>query len=235
MNFRFKQFIVQQELAAMKVGTDSILLGAWANINAEVNSILDIGAGTGILSLMCAQRSTATVIDAVELEDNAFVEAVSNFENSPWADRLFCYHSSIQEFALEIDTTYDFIIANPPFFSPSAIQEVSSRTMARQTHLLNHMSLLKAVKSLLHSTGTFAVIIPFDMESFFCKLATNMGLYVCRTTRVKDTFKAPVKRSLLQFSFQNQFTEEHILILKDKQGVYSEEFKALTQDYYLNF
>ena len=128
--FHFKQFTIKQEQSAMKVGTDSILLGSWVDLNTE-NSILDIGAGTGILALMLAQRSDAEIIDAVEIDEKSFEEAVYNFENSSWGDRLFCYHSSIQEFSNEIDDTYDLIIANPPYFSPHKINSVSSKSVAR--------------------------------------------------------------------------------------------------------
>ncbi len=151
-NFQFKEFTIQQEKTAMKVGTDSILLGSWVALDTE-NSILDIGTGTGLLALMLAQRSDALTIDAVEINEEAYIEAVTNFENSPWGDRLFCYHASIQEFATEIDEKYDLIVANPPYFDPSKI--ISSRSIARQTHTLTHMVLLKNTKKLLSKKVMF--------------------------------------------------------------------------------
>ena len=233
--FQCKQFTVQQELSAMKVGTDSMLLGAWVTISDEVNSILDIGAGTGILSLMCAQRSTALTIDAVEIDDNAYTEAVTNFENSPWADRLFCYHSSIQEFSATIDDTYDLIIANPPFFDSSKIKAVTARHIARETHLLNHLTLLKSVKELLSISGSCAFIIPFELAAFFIELAEKSGLFLMRKTVVRDTAKAPKKRSLLQFSLQQQDVKMNELVLKNPDTSYSKAFIALTRDFYLDF
>ena len=101
--FKFKQFTVEQDRAAMKVGTDGVLLGAWTSLANQPDSILDIGAGTGLVALMLAQRSTAEIIDAVEVEDNSFEQCVGIFEASPWSDRLFCYHASFQEFYLEME------------------------------------------------------------------------------------------------------------------------------------
>ncbi len=115
--FHFKQFTIQQDKTAMKVGTDGVLLGAWVKIETEVCSILDVGSGTGLIALMLAQRSNAEVIDAVELNADAYIQTVENFEASDWGDRLFCYHASLQEFADEIDDKYDLIISNPPFYT----------------------------------------------------------------------------------------------------------------------
>jgi tRNA1Val (adenine37-N6)-methyltransferase len=232
--FRFKQFTIQQERSAMKVGTDSILLGAWTAVDDEVESILDIGAGTGILALMLAQRSDATHIDAVEIDSDAHIEAVTNFENSLWADRLFCYHSSIQEFSGEMDEKYDLIISNPPYFNPSKIQSTDSRSVARQTHLLNHITLLQSIKKLLKPTGTSAFIIPVELEDFFLTLAGNMGLYPYRIMRVKDMESANYKRTLLQFKFIKGQISVETLTLKNDDTSYSDEFVTLTKDFYLN-
>jgi len=231
-SFRFKQFTIKQEQSAMKVGTDSILLGSWVTVEKE-ESILDIGSGTGILALMLAQRSNAKIIDAVEIDANTYEEAVENFENSPWGDRLFCYHSSIQEFAKEIDDKYDLIIANPPYFDPHDIKSVSQKSIARQTHLLNHLTLLKATKQLLSLSGIAAFVIPFKMEEFFIDLARNMGLFVQRITRSKDQKEATFKRSLLEFGFKEKQVISDEIILKNRDTTYSIDFIKLTKDFYL--
>ena len=118
--FKFKEFSIHQDKTAMKIGTDAVLLGAWVFLENEIDSILDVGSGTGIIALMLAQRSFALIIDAVEIDNDAYEQTVTNFENSNWGDRLYCYHSSFQNFADEIaeeDETYDLIISNPPFYT----------------------------------------------------------------------------------------------------------------------
>ena len=110
--FRFKQFNVAQSKSAMKVGTDGVLLGAWVRILDGVDSVLDVGTGTGLIALQIAQRCDSEIIDALEIESGAFEQAVENFENSPWSDRLFCYHASLQEFEMEMDERYDLIVCN---------------------------------------------------------------------------------------------------------------------------
>ena len=232
--FQFKEFTIIQEKSAMKVGTDSILLGSWVQLNDE-QSILDIGSGTGILALLLAQRSEATLIDAVEIEENAHEEAVTNFENSPWSDRLFCYHSSIQDFAKEIDETYDLIIANPPFFEPNKREPISAKSTARQTHTLDFYALLEATKLLLNKNGSCAFIVPFERETSFIELAQNTGLFVQRITRVKDTQKAVFKRSMMQFRFEKTKVYTSELVLKNTDKTYSAEFKEFTKGFYLNF
>jgi tRNA1Val (adenine37-N6)-methyltransferase len=123
--FHFKEFSIHQDRCAMKIGTDGVLLGAWATINPDANQILDLGAGTGIIALQLAQRNAFADIDAIEIDDAAFEQCTDNFENSPWADRLFCYHASAQEFATEMNEAYDLIVSNPPFYSPSERKDES--------------------------------------------------------------------------------------------------------------
>lgn len=114
--FRFKQFSIQQDKCAMKVGTDGVLLGAWTSLEDNPYAILDIGAGTGLISLMLAQRSQATIIDAIEIDAEAYEQCVANFEQSIWNDRLFCYHAGLDEFVDEIEDQYDLIVSNPHLF-----------------------------------------------------------------------------------------------------------------------
>ena len=132
--FRFKQFSVAHDKCAMKVGTDGVLLGAWSNLeNAE--RILDIGSGTGLLALMAAQRSYAELIDAIEINEDAFQESVQNFEESPWGDRLFCYHADFESYVEEMmggDDYYDHIISNPPYFTSQNPSKDSARAAAQR-------------------------------------------------------------------------------------------------------
>ena len=129
--FQFKQFSVAQDRCEMKVGTDAVLLGAWSALDHMPNTILDIGSGTGILALIMAQRSTAELIDALEIDADAYEQCVYNFETSDWGDRLFCYHASLDEFVGEIEDTYDLIISNPPFYTDHFKSRNEARNKAR--------------------------------------------------------------------------------------------------------
>ena len=195
--FQFRQFFVHQDKTAMKVGTDGVLLGAWVKINDNLDSILDIGTGTGLIALQLAQRSDCQVIDALEIEPNAFEQAVENFENSNWGDRLFCYHASLEEFANEIDDTYDLIISNPPFYDNSFKELEQRRALARHTKSLAFEELLFHTSKLLSKKGTCAFIIPHHEELKFLELAVKNKLFPERITRVKGNIQANFKRTLL--------------------------------------
>ena len=131
--FHFKEFSILQDQCAMKVGTDGVLLGAWVKVADNTESILDIGTGTGLIALQMAQRSGAETIDALEIENKAFEQAVENFETSSWADRLYCYHTSLQEFAEEIEEQYDLIVSNPPYFNDT-FKELDQERATCTTH-----------------------------------------------------------------------------------------------------
>ena len=147
--FKFKQFTINQDRCAMKIGTDGVLLGAWTSIETNPFSILDIGAGTGIIALMLSQRSNAENIEAIEIDANAYEQCVENFEASPWADRLFCYHAGLDELVEEIDEQYDLIVSNPPFFSEEVSSGNDARDKARQNQSLPFDELLNGVSKLL--------------------------------------------------------------------------------------
>ena len=165
--FKFKQFTLEQDRCAMKVGTDGVLLGAWTPLDHSPDTILDIGAGTGLIALMLAQRSTAETIDAVEIDGAAYEQCVENFEASPWADRLFCYHVGLDEFVAEMETPYDLIVSNPPFFTERVSSGNLSRDSARQNESLPFETLVDAVAKLLSPKGIFAVILPYGEEQGF--------------------------------------------------------------------
>ncbi|MFO7721237.1 MAG: methyltransferase, partial [Gillisia sp.] len=192
--FAFKQFSVEQDRCAMKIGTDGILLGAWVNLK-DPYSILDIGAGTGIIGLMMAQRSNAGLIDALEIDEDAYEQCVDNFENSNWGDRLFCYHASLDEFAEEMqeEEKYDLIISNPPFHSPNLNDEEISaaRKKARFYDALPFEELVDSASKLLSDEGELAVILPFSEEANFLRIAKNFNLFPKRITRVRGMENTP--------------------------------------------
>src|SRR5690554_3070724 len=220
----------------MKVGTDGVLLGAWASLESNPQSILDIGAGTGLIALMLAQRSDAHQIDALEIDEDAYEQCVENFENSPWGDRLFCFHASLDEFAEEPeDEKYDLIVSNPPFYPPPAPPKgegntSDARKKARFYDSLPFEDLIDYAAQLLSEKGELAVVIPFAEEEKVIAIAKTNGLFPNRITRVRGTATAHVKRSLLQFSFTEQKVEVNELTLEISRHEYTQEFKELVQE-----
>ena len=232
--FQFKNFFIEQDRCAMKIGTDGVLLGAWVPIDNHPFSILDIGTGTGIIALMLAQRSAAQQIDALEIDEAAYEQATDNFENSPWNDRLFCFHAGLDEFIEEPEEEYDLIVSNPPFYSEDYKTENESRDLARFQDAMPFEQLLEAADLLLSENGIFAVIIPFKEEENFIALANEFELYPLKITRVKGTPTTEIKRSLLAFS-RTETTDLPIdeLVIETARHVYTPEYIELTKDFYL--
>ena len=232
--FRFKEFIVEQDKAAMKIGTDSVLLGSWVSVNNKIQTVLDIGTGTGILALQIAQRITSETIDAIEIDALAFEQAFQNFENSPWSDRLYCYHASLEQFSKEIDDTYDLIISNPPFYTSTYKNLESSRAIARHTESLLFDNLLKNTSTLLSKNGVAAFIIPYQEESIFIELASEANLFPRKITRVKGNENAVIKRTLIELSFKNKLPKIDVLTIEINRHRYTEEYKKLVDAFYLD-
>ncbi|MEW7290089.1 tRNA1(Val) (adenine(37)-N6)-methyltransferase [Aquimarina sp. 2304DJ70-9] len=231
--FKFKQFTVEQDRCAMKIGTDGVLLGAWVPIDENVNSILDIGTGTGVIALMVAQRSNAEIIDALEIDTEAYEEAVDNFETSPWGDRLFCYHASFQEFFEEIDDQYDVLISNPPFYSEDYKSKDAQRDMARFEDALPFEHLLVGASKLLSDTGQLAIVIPYKEEKRVVGIAEQVGLFPKKITRVRGNSTSEIKRSLLLFGFDQTACEIDELIIENSRHAYTQEYINLTKDFYI--
>jgi len=243
--FKFKQFSIEQEKSAMKVGTDGVLLGAWTTLINNPYNILDIGAGTGLISLMLAQRSYAEQIDAIEIEENAYEECVDNFENSPWGDRLFCYHAGLDEFVEELQEIdeatdefemleqYDSIVSNPPFYTEDYKTPEEARDLARFADALPFDELIEAAYLLLSENGIFSVIIPYSAEENFIALAKQSLLFPLKITRVKGTPTSEIKRSLLAFSRIEQSPMIDELVIETARNQYTPEYIELTKEFYL--
>lgn len=231
--FKFKQFTVNQDRCAMKVGTDGVLLGAWTSVDKQPFSILDIGAGTGILALMLAQRSDANIIEAIEIEANAFEQCVENFENSPWNDRLFCYHASLLEFVDAVEDTFDLIVCNPPFYSEDFKTITNSRDLARFQDAMPFEHLVYAASKLLTKNGLFSVVLPYKETSKFTALAKDYGLFPARICKVKGHATSKVKRCLIEFSYQNTDCKISELIIETSRHNYTNAYVNLTKDFYL--
>ncbi|WP_339652345.1 methyltransferase [uncultured Salegentibacter sp.] len=233
--FQFKEFKIEQDRCAMKIGTDGVLLGAWASLEHQPDSILDIGTGTGLIALMLAQRSPALLIDALEIDEDAYEQAVDNFEQSNWGDRLFCYHAAFDEFVEEMqdEEKYELIISNPPFYAEDYTSENASRNKARFAEALPFSELVEGVSKLLHPEGEFNTIIPHKEEKYFLALASEFGLFPKKITRVRGNETSAIKRSLLSFSFKEIELQENELIIEISRHNYTEAYKNLVKDFYL--
>ena len=219
----------------MKIGTDGVLLGAWTSITHFPSSILDVGTGTGVIALMLAQRSGAELIDALEIDEDAYEQAVENFENSDWGDRLFCYHAAFDEFVEEMqdEEKYDLIISNPPFYSADYSSGDAKRDQARFAEALPFDQLLEGVSLLLSKRGKFSIIIPFSEEEKFLYIAGEFRLFPQRITRVKGTPETEIKRSLLEMSFLETQVIQDELIIETARHEYTQEYIELVKDFYL--
>ena len=228
--FKFKQFEIAQDKCAMKVGTDGVLLGALTDCKKATN-ILDIGCGTGLISLMLAQRNDAAVITGIEIEENAFLQSQGNFNNSKWSKRLSIIHTSLQDFSSE--TKFDLIVSNPPFFTDSTQANNQYRKLARSTNSLNFKELISKSKILLSENGIFSVIIPFPRKEEFINIALENKLFLSRICNVKGTANSPVKRILMEFNnSQDTILEENLVIEKERNN-YTDKYIDLCKDFYL--
>jgi tRNA1Val (adenine37-N6)-methyltransferase len=235
--FRFKQFSVHQDAAAMKVGTDATLLGAWADV-AFVENILDIGSGTGVLSLMLAQKNSSAKITALELEQAAFLQTKYNFENSPWSNRLRVLHRAVQDF--ETDNKFDFIISNPPFYDHTKYFKAAEaqRRLARSTDTLTYEELCISVSRLLRPEGSFQLILPIEVEDDFVKIAAQNQLKLYRKTLVFPKVTKTVNRVLMAFSKAEKTYSESSLTIRNAgtdYHDYSPEFIELLKDFLIIF
>lgn len=233
MTFTFKQFSVNQDRCAMKIGTDGVLLGAWTPLVNNPYNVLDIGAGTGILSLMLAQRGNAEQIDAIEIDEDAYEQCVENFEASPWGDKLFCFHAGLDEFVDEPEDEYDLIISNPPFYTDDYKSATTSRDLARFEDALPFEELIEAAALLLSDSGIFSVIIPFKEEERFVSMCKELDLFPLKITRVKGSPTSEIKRSLLAFCRMEQTPLIDELVIEISRHNYTPEYIELTKEFYL--
>ena len=232
--FHFKQFSINDDQSAMKVGTDAVLLGAWCPIDNNPKSILDIGTGTGIIALMLAQRTNADQIDALDIDEKAFEQATDNFENSIFADRLYCYHAGLDEFVDDPEDEYDVIVCNPPFYSEDVKTNDASRDLARFQDAMPFEDLIEAADLLLSEDGIFAVIIPYKEEENFIDLAADFELYPIKVTRVRGSFTSPIVRSLIAFKrFEMPVLIADEIVIEINRHEYTNEYIELTKDFYL--
>lgn len=232
-SFVFKQFEIKQDKCAMKVGTDAVLLGAWADAT-QAKRVLDIGTGTGILALMIAQKSEAQIC-AIDIDIDSYQQAIENIHYSLWKDRIQIFHSSIQEFSKTINEQFDLIITNPPYFTDAYKAKEISRNNARHTDELPFEILIECVCKLLQPQGVFYIILPFAEAQIFKNMAKQNNLCLVQSMRIKTKADKEPKRLLMKYSFEQKIQEEtEIVIENDDRHHYTKEYIELTKDYYLD-
>jgi tRNA1Val (adenine37-N6)-methyltransferase len=231
--FQFKQFTIKQNGAAFKVTTDSVLLGAWADLT-NAKTILDIGTGTGLLALMSAQRSQAK-ITAIEPDEMSFSQAKLNVLSTPWHDRITLLNYSLQEFLGTTNTRFDSIISNPPFFSGSLLNPDPRKAMARHNATLSSEFLLTASEKLLSENGTLNLVLPVNEGENIIEIAPGFGLFCQRIMRIRPTDLRQPRRLLITFGHREVvIREESLTIEEGTRHNYSDEYKTLTGDFYLD-
>lgn len=230
--FHFKQFVILQDKCAMKVGTDAVLLGSWVQSDHE-KTLLDIGTGTGVIAIMMAQKSSADII-AIDLDENAFLQATENVKSSPWSSRIKVLHASFQQFYAANSDTFDLIVSNPPYFIDASKPIAEARIKARHTNNnLTFDELIAGVCKLLSPDGRFCLILPHKEGLIFKDKAIAMGLYCQEMMKVKTKVDKVEKRLMMQFGFKPGPMIEKELIVQENDLGYSLDYIEFTKDYYL--
>jgi tRNA1Val (adenine37-N6)-methyltransferase len=229
--FKFKEFTVYQEKSAMKVCTDSCILGAWASRHIQrAEKILDIGTGTGLLALMLAQKSKA-VIEGIESDPGSFIQATENILQSPWSNRIRIIDGDARHFYFS--NKYDFIISNPPFYASDLHSPDQKKNKARHEVSLTLDELITVILSCLQKTGFFIILLPYHRAAYFEKLAASNGFFLQEKLTIRQTPKHPPFRTISLFGHEKK--EDLIpdeLMIKDSAGKYDKKFFELLKDYY---
>ena len=229
-DFRLKHFKVSHKNSTMKVGTDAFIIGSWLKIDSGCRRILDVGTGCGIIALMLAQRSSAR-IDAIDIDQPSVEEAKSNFKNSHWSNRLNTIHASVTDFYP--DEKYDLIVSNPPFFSKSLLPVSEKLQRAKHAVTISLDDFVKKSKTLLHCGGKLAVILPVDVSEMFTKTAIDFGFHTHELLKIIPKEGKPANRLVLVLSLTGcLFPDEDTLVIRDKNGKYTADYKELTADFH---
>ena len=231
--FRFKQFEIHDELSAMKIGTDGVLLGAWADV-AEARSILDIGTGTGLVAIMCAQRNKHATVHGIDIVEEAITEARQNVALTPWHNRITMEHADLRDF--NADARYDHIVTNPPFFLTSLHSPDAARAMARHATSLSYEDIISAAERLLNVGGRLTVILPTDCAAVFRRVAFER-LWLSRIIEIITREGEAPKRTIMEFVLVDNplMPRATTLTIQAADGNYMEDYRHLTKEFYLNF
>lgn len=230
--FQFKQFKVAHDKCAMKVNTDGVLLGAWQEVNEAAN-ILDIGTGSGVIALMMAQKNNHAHIDAIDIDHGAFEQAKENFSNSPWRNRLTAIHCALQNYFPS--KKYYVIISNPPYFIDDQKAPDPQKNMARHSVTLDYETLLIHIARLLSDRGKALIALPAFNFSKFEALAAVQKLYVVKAAEVTATGGKPPYLVLFQLEKTEIPLLKNLIQIQNGNGEFTEQYKALTREFYLKF
>lgn len=233
--FRFKKFDVHHDKCAMKVGTDGVLLGALSGEKPHYSKILEIGLGTGLVSLMLAQRFEKAYIQGVEIDFDAFEQANQNARSSPWFDRLSLEHEDFNEFFQNYEERFDLIVSNPPYFASHLKSPNAKRNLALHTDSLSFEALLKGVNQLLSEKGEFWVILPEYETSILTDMAVDMGFFLRISIEIKDSMGKPILRKISSFTKNRNEILNKSLSIKELNGEYSNDYKNLLKDFLIIF
>jgi tRNA1Val (adenine37-N6)-methyltransferase len=233
--FEFKQFTIQQDRCAMKVGTDGVLLGAWTDCEGA-NTILDIGTGTGLIALMLAQKSQAKIV-AIDIDASAVSQAKENISRSHFSKQIEIFQYSFQDFCRTSNHKFDLIVTNPPYFQQSYKSSDAHRSLARHADSLPNDELIVGVRMILNPKGKFCIILPRVEAEQFIQMAKESNLYLSQLLRIKSRADKDVeKRYIMQFGFDETDLKEDVLVIEENERhQYTEKYKELTKNYYLHF
>ena len=233
--FQFNEFKIIQEVCAMKVCTDSCLFGAWSAsimLDKNINNILDVGAGTGLLSLMLIQKFPDTICHAIEIDKETSEEALLNFTNSKWKDKLIVYNQDFVSF--QSNCKYDLIVCNPPFYNNQLASPDSKRNAAMHSSHFSLQDLFKHAKTLVSSAGYLSCLVPYNRTDEALEVAAMSGWYIQEICKVKQTDKHDYFRTMLLFRNQPTSVNSNEIVIKEN-NIYTDKFRSLLMDYYLRF
>ena len=232
--FKFKHFTIHDQNSAMKVGTDGVLLGAWLTLPPKETTLLDIGCGSGILSLIMSQRSGGNLfIDAIDIDEGAIKDSKKNFGLSNWNSTLNPILGNFVSYSNNCDKLYDTIVSNPPFFTEDTHSPDLKRASARNTSSLNFETLFQGVARITNPDAIFAMIFPADNYSFVAQTALLNGFYLRRLTWVVTIEGTDPKRVLTEWGRVQTHYTINTLVIADSNGNYTSQYKELTKDFYL--
>lgn len=232
--FRFRRFSVHNSASALKIGTDAVLLGAAMTVRASDRNCLDAGTGTGVIALMAAQRlwdeKAGFRIDAIEVDGPSADEAALSFRESPWSDRLSCYHARLQDFTPEVK--YDLIFSNPPYYDNSLTCPDDRATAARHSGSMSYRDIFVFASDHLSKDGRISLILPSESEKMLVRAGASFGFHLFRIIRISTTERKPAKRIIAEFSRTSRDADEERLVLQDGERR-TDGYAALTKDFYL--